>query len=268
MIDLNNYISEKLKINKNIKLITSFEEDDKIICISIDVRFEALQVKIYYPFTVIEFSKTKIKYKSTADKIIEHNIFLNSNNYYEIDTGRKFRAIILSISQAVDVLNQVEKNPDKELSKDMLIDLFDEEDRDIIEKYEIDKRYSQDDVKKILDYIQTNNYITEKLRINKDTELSNSDFDTKVKDLSKLIFEKLSSSQYSKWIMGVNVNNSNKSLIVILNSKTDKNTCSSICGYIRWIIDAEGIYNTCHDDTINLNMDARVIDIDYLYLIK
>ena len=146
MKTLNKYIFEKFKINKDIKVFNDFEKDEKFFTISIDTRFKTTEVRIYNLFTILSFGNNKIKYKTDADKILEKELKLNSNGYYQIISSSVFTAVILKLEDAKRVLEEIIKN---DISKEILLKLFDKENKEKIESCEIEKRYQENFIRNL-----------------------------------------------------------------------------------------------------------------------
>ena len=176
MININQYITEKLKLNKNIKFDKNFKKGERFITLSISLRYDHkdLEIKIYEPFTIDKIDYNKVTYTAPSGKTLTHDIKLNSNDYWEIVVSDHFRGIMFKITDAIVFLRELIDNIYR-LNNETLCKYFDEEDKELInnEKYTLDRRYSIKDLKEILNQIETENYdVTEKLHLDKDLELA------------------------------------------------------------------------------------------------
>lgn len=176
MININQYITEKLKLNKNIKFDKNFKKGERFITLSISLRYDHkdLEIKIYEPFTIDKIDYNKVTYTAPSGKTLTHDIKLNSNDYWEIVVSDYFRGIMFKITDAIVFLRELIDNIYR-LDNETLCKYFDEEDKELInnEKYTLDRRYSIKDLKEILNQIETEDYdVTEKLHLDKDLELA------------------------------------------------------------------------------------------------
>jgi len=176
MININQYITEKLKLNKNIKFDKNFKKGERFITLSISLRYDHkdLEIKIYEPFTIDKIDYNKVTYTAPSGKTLTHDIKLNSNDYWEIVVSDHFRGIMFKITDAIVFLRELIDNIYR-LDNETLCKYFDEEDKELInnEKYTLDRRYSIKDLKEILNQIETEDYdVTEKLHLDKDLELA------------------------------------------------------------------------------------------------
>lgn len=176
MININQYITEKLKLNKNIKFDKNFKKGERFVTLSISLRYDHkdLEIKIYEPFTIDKIDYNKVTYTAPSGKTLTHDIKLNSNDYWEIVVSDYFRGIMFKITDAIVFLRELIDNIYR-LDNETLCKYFDEEDKELInnEKYTLDRRYSIKDLKEILNQIETEDYdVTEKLHLDKDLELA------------------------------------------------------------------------------------------------
>lgn len=125
-----NYITEKLHLNKDIKINTEFVKGDKIFCVSIESFFKKYNIKIYEPFTFLSLKNNELTYNTkypedTKDgKNITRTVFLNSNGYYEMKRNST-TALIMSQTAGIDFLEDLLHS---DINVDFLFKYFDEED--------------------------------------------------------------------------------------------------------------------------------------------
>lgn len=144
MKDLSNILLEKLKINKDTKILPPiFSKGEYMFVMSLKLWGKELEFRIYHPFECINFNQNKIKYKTSAGKEIEQEIFLNSNNYYEVKIKKNdYIGVFLKID---DGLNLLEKYNDRKFTrKTELPKYFDSSDKEIIEKNDINPYFNID----------------------------------------------------------------------------------------------------------------------------
>ena len=117
-----------------------------------------------------------------------------------------------------------------------------------------------------------NNYIIEKLHLNKDIKSSIS-FDEKADDLVKILGDKLihSKYEYSGYIMWIKYNKENSSIEIQIHNDLKRKNCYDICNYIKWLFqvnnDLKNNYNKLKLDTVHFNSDTWGIDINLFDLI-
>jgi hypothetical protein len=134
MKKINNYIIEKLKLNKSSKP-DEFEQRDFIVRLGVinytDRRIDKIMVDYYYFYEYDEKGRvrfTETKNSSNPNRYsYEHDKFINSNGYHEykggIDSG-SFSANVCYIDSetAKDILPKLKKN------KSVLKNIFDKSD--------------------------------------------------------------------------------------------------------------------------------------------
>ena len=154
MKNLNNYIIEKLHLNKDL-VNYNFTEGDTIMCISITVNdtFKESQLKIYEPFTFKKIDdKNKFTYITGSGSPVTQEVFINSNNYYEStfkSTDNKLKGIFIPLSEAIYILEGLINHTFK---RNSLKDYFDKNDDDLF-VYKINDLFSIDrDINKLLKY--------------------------------------------------------------------------------------------------------------------
>ena len=90
MINLNEYIIEKLKINKDSKWSRKINLDDEISILSLYFNNpwdKEIELRIRRPFKVKEINDNKLIYISPYNgKEIEHEYYINSKEYYQSDS--------------------------------------------------------------------------------------------------------------------------------------------------------------------------------------
>ena len=90
MINLNEYIIEKLKINKDSKWSRKISSDDEISILSLYFNNpwdKEIELRIRRPFKVKEINDNKLIYISPYNgKEIEHEYYINSKEYYQSDS--------------------------------------------------------------------------------------------------------------------------------------------------------------------------------------
>lgn len=134
MKKINNYIIEKLKLNKSSKS-DDFEQRDFIVRLGVinytDGRIDKIMVDYYYFYDYDE--KGRVRFTDTKNSSnpnrysYEHDKFINSNGYQEYkgdsDSG-SFSANVCYIDSetAKDILSKLKKN------KSVLKDIFDKSD--------------------------------------------------------------------------------------------------------------------------------------------
>lgn len=135
MKKINNYIIEKLKLNKSSKS-DDFEQRDFIVRLGVinytDGRIDKIMVDYYYFYDYDE--KGRVRFTDTKNSSnpnrysYEHDKFINSNGYLEYKGGynypESFSANICYIDSETtkDILPKVKKN------KSVLKDIFDKSD--------------------------------------------------------------------------------------------------------------------------------------------
>ena len=157
MKDLNNYILEKLHLNKDL-VNYNFTDGDTIMCISITVNdtFNESQLKIYAPFTFkkidIDNDENKFTYITDSGSPVTQEVFLNSNKYYESTfrtKDNKLKGIFIPLAEAIYILEGLINNTFKRKS---LKDYFDRNDEDLF-KYPLNDLFSIDvDIPRLLKY--------------------------------------------------------------------------------------------------------------------
>ena len=117
-----------------------------------------------------------------------------------------------------------------------------------------------------------NNYIIEKLHLNKDTK-TDIPFDEKADNLVKILGDKLIRSMYqhSKHIMWIKYNKENASIEIQIHNAAKRKECYDICNYIKWLFqvnhDLKNNYNKPKLNTIHFNSDTWGIDLNLFDLI-
>ena len=152
MINLNNYILEKLKINKDSKAV-KYNVDDKIIIISLTPKTIFL-----HPIGKIQkISENEIIYVS--DKYgHKDTIYINSNRYAEHNYNRldlpryiapnpdNTKALYLPVLEGLEVIKKVFNDYNKsEKDNSLLLNYFDKKDKSILLDNDHELRYIYDD---------------------------------------------------------------------------------------------------------------------------
>lgn len=113
MKKINNYIQEKLHINKEYSIddYTLLSLGDIMLLIGIDC-FEISKLELsYYKFIRYDDKKGVIRYTpKEVDSIISNKVIINSNGYFEINEINSYRGIFLSPKGALKFLNEFNKN--------------------------------------------------------------------------------------------------------------------------------------------------------------
>lgn len=155
MKQLNNYILEKFKINKDTKVSKAsyIKDGDKFFIISIrenPFSKDEAYIKFYEPFTIIKLDETKIKYK-VDDKEISQDIFINSNSYIETQY-HKLYAVYLTINEGITFLKYY--IGDKESAIKDLNFIFDKTDSKILSSKNIKQQQTDDEINDILNKLK------------------------------------------------------------------------------------------------------------------
>jgi len=247
MININTYITEKLHLNKDIKVSKvshDLKNGDFFFIISLNYWGGDYEVEIYYPFEVISKSNGNLKYKTNADKIVNNDFIINSNNYIEF----KFKtqsAVIVNVSTAISILEKI-VSEDYKISKEILYDYFDINDVKLLDKFPNTISFGILKVDKILAAFKKIETITEKLHLDKDIKVSSKEdiVDKIVSLLNFEIYEKIINGTIknliSEWVDEYNVEEI-KSYIPLM----DKNK------FPKEILDNIDEYTTYKKDFIN-----------------
>ena len=171
MKDINRYIIEKLHLNKDIEVANDKElkKDDEFFCISADIMFGEINIKLYNPMTFKKITEKKITYITDAGKTLTKEYFINSNGFYEMKPNGSFTAIAMTVDYGIELLEKILKS--EEVDKNFLYKYFDKED-EWIDDYSIKKDYTNDTVRKIINSLKTEDYVSEKLHLNKDIKIN------------------------------------------------------------------------------------------------
>lgn len=155
MISLNNYILEKLHINKDSNPKIDFREDEKILGLSIYHGEKSGYIRLYvFPFVDIKKESngfTTISYKNTQGSTVTQHVEINSNGYYEMnitDIDTKIYAVFLPTEYGIDFLDKDLENYD---DRNNIYKYFDDDDQILIDKiYDKISIYdSADEIEKI-----------------------------------------------------------------------------------------------------------------------
>ena len=126
MINLNNYIIEKLRINKDIKVVNKYipKEGDKCILISLE-HVGGTYIYVHPICTIKDISKNQIIFIKDYEQI-KKDIFINSNGFIEYKSNLKNNSsIFLPISIGYELIKNYNiSNKDK----DKLLNYFDKND--------------------------------------------------------------------------------------------------------------------------------------------
>lgn len=106
MVDINEYIIEKLKINKDVSN-KYFVVGDKYLIVTFIIHIHEITVKIYPLYTLKYYNSNYIKYETERGKIVEKDIYKNDKGYYEMDlhSNHSF-ALIFNEEDALDFINK------------------------------------------------------------------------------------------------------------------------------------------------------------------
>lgn len=157
MRDLNLYILEKLKINKDTHVNRGFSRGEYFTSVSINIDHGILEIKVYKPFKVLQFKENSISYKTDKGDIVTQDIFLNSNEYYQMRINN-FNAVFLSLDDGKNFVNEkinINNNKNnKSLTKTLLLNIFDKYEKDNIEDLPLYHNNSNEELKEILKNIE------------------------------------------------------------------------------------------------------------------
>lgn len=108
-----------------------------------------------------------------------------------------------------------------------------------------------------------NNYILEKLKINKDIKISSSHKE-KVSKLIEYLSDELilSKYEYSKDIMWCVHHNDTDSINIGIHKDAKRKECESIYKHIIWMLESTKFCDNPKDDTVFFNKDTYEIDIN------
>ncbi len=165
MINLNNYIIEKLKINKDSKSV-KYNVNDKIIIISLTPKTIFL-----HPIGKIQkISENEIIYVS--DKFgHKDTISVNSNGYAEHNYNKwdlpncmrnadNAKALYLPVAEGLELIKKVFNNYNKsEKDNSLLLNYFDKKDKSILLDNNHELHYIHDDMGFYMNNNDYNNYI-------------------------------------------------------------------------------------------------------------
>ena len=136
---INNYILEKLKLNKEIKIIDSLElkKGDKVYMVSLHLQQSHLRLSCDFKCNeILSVKGNKVKYDIISK---EAEVFLNSNNIYEYHTSidnfkYSYTLLFKDLDKAIDFLNMCKNTPKNKFNYLELLKYFDKDD-ELIEKY-------------------------------------------------------------------------------------------------------------------------------------
>lgn len=232
-IDL--YIIEKLHLNKDIEVTKDKElkKGDEFFCISTDIRFMEINIKLYNQMTVKKITEKEITYITDASKTLTKEYFINSNGFYELKPSSSFTAICMPIDYGIELLESLLK---EDITKEFLYRYFDEED-EWIDDYPLKPDYTKDEVRKLIDRLKTEDYIDEKLHLNKDYEKPNNEIKDYIISLIdwevyKTHIEKTVGPLIEKWIDKNNVTNIRAFIPTTFNGNVPKEMWDKIDGKI------------------------------------
>jgi len=156
MRKIDNYIIEKLRINKNFKKVKGLlKVNESMMIISLRFTFESnkrLELKLYDPFKVINLTSKKIEYLTDQDKKISQDIFTNSNSYIETKMLNRIFCIYVNMEEGILFLEHYLESPTGAIES--LKTFFDKEDEHFLNNYEIIQENSDEELKKILDELK------------------------------------------------------------------------------------------------------------------
>ena len=146
MKNLNKYITEKLKLNKNSKgedhLITNDDKGKHIYAISIDTKWDNIDIR-FYKLTFIEFKDNTISYKPDNGKnMTVKDLIINSKGYYQWNITA-YSSVFLNESDFREIQKEIEAE-ERELQvngktpKYNFLNIFDDSDTITINK--LDKK--------------------------------------------------------------------------------------------------------------------------------
>lgn len=232
---INLYIIEKLHLNKDIEVTKDKElkKDNEFFCISTDIRFNEINIKLYNPMTVKKITEKEITYITDANKTLTKEYFINSNGFYEMKPNSSFTAICMPIDYGIELLESLLK---EDITREFLYKYFDEED-EWIDDYPIKPDYTKDEVRKRIDILKTENYIDEKLHLNKDYEKPNNEIKDYIVSLIdwevyRTHIEKTVGPLIEKWIDKNNVTNIKAFIPTTFNGRVPKEIWDKINGKI------------------------------------
>ena len=138
MISLNNYILEKLHINKESNPKIDFKKDERMLGLSIYHGDDSGYIRLYaFPFIDIKKESnefTTISYKNTQGSIVTQHVEINSKGYYEMniaDPDTKIYAVFLPPEYGIDFLDKDLENYD---DRNNIYKYFDDDDQVLIDK--------------------------------------------------------------------------------------------------------------------------------------
>jgi len=165
MISLNNYILEKLHINKDSNPKIDFRKDEKMLGLSIIyLPKDSGYIRLYvFPFIDIKKESngfTTISYKNTQGSTVTQHVEINSNGYYEMNIlapDTKVFAVFLPTEYGIDFLDKDLKNYD---DRNNIYKYFDDDDQILIDKiYDKISIYdSADEIEKIKKMLKNAKY--------------------------------------------------------------------------------------------------------------
>lgn len=113
-----------------------------------------------------------------------------------------------------------------------------------------------------------NNYIFEKLRINKSTKVADNPIDKEIDELCDIISNEIEKSQYKKYVLLIKLDRSNTSIIIELNNGIAERDAISICGFVRYQLENKFKYKGLTDNTAHFDKTNEDIIIDYSNIYK
>jgi len=165
MISLNNYILEKLHINKESNPKIDFKKDERMLGLSIYHGKDYGYIRLYaFPFIDIKKESngfTTISYKNTQGSTVTQHVEINSNGYYEINMtapDTKVLAVFLPTEYGIDFLDKDLENYD---DRNNIYKYFDDDDQILIDKIydnNISIYDSTDEVEKIKKLLKSAKY--------------------------------------------------------------------------------------------------------------
>ncbi len=166
MINLNNYIIEKLKINKDSKIV-KYNVDDKIIIISLTPK----AIFLHQIGKIKNISENEIIYVSDRYNH-KDTISINSNGYAEHNYNRldlpyyiapnpdNIKALYLPVSEGLEVIKKVFNDYNKsKKDNSLLLNYFDKKDKSILLDNDHELRYIHNDMAFYMNNNDYNEYI-------------------------------------------------------------------------------------------------------------
>ncbi len=164
---INQYILEKLKIDKSVSVKHLFKENDKMLMVVLRVTPDESYIRIYtgiYKNVEEKDSELKISYKtSDSSDIFSQETILNDNDFYEVEKheGNDLYGLFLPVKDGIKFIEDICLEPSKGTSYIItnvkeLYKYFDPDDKEFLDQVgNIRIKQVEQDVLKIYNELKT-----------------------------------------------------------------------------------------------------------------